>query len=306
MGWAPGATFVQQTAPTANSTYVSAATTPTGPPMLSQNLPTYGPPTTVVAPAQYMQPVVTMSEHAVPTTAFTGPAPMVTEAVQTYSAPQVVTQVASPPVMGSGVVPAAQTPALPALAPTTVVAAPQYMLPGSQFGASVTAEQPAMAGVTMTSLPQAVPTEPIQMAQPQALPSTTIVAPAQYMTGPTPVTTQSLPMATGSPVPVVTHSVAAPVATLGAFVTTPGASSMAVPGSTTITSAAQAGSMVLGQGALPMRGSLLKAGSITDDVFNMVDKDNDGVISRSEFRGALKGNVISATANTKLQLQGHL
>merc|ERR1712227_130257 len=40
------------------------------------------------------------------------------------------------------------------------------------------------------------------------------------------------------------------------------------------------------------RGGILKAGSITDDVFNMVDSNHDGVISRSEFRGALKGNII--------------
>lgn len=50
---------------------------------------------------------------------------------------------------------------------------------------------------------------------------------------------------------------------------------------------------------MPLRGGLLKAGSITDDVFNMVDRNQDGVISRSEFRGALKGNVISASQTTR-------
>lgn len=54
------------------------------------------------------------------------------------------------------------------------------------------------------------------------------------------------------------------------------------------------------QGTIPAgQGGTLKAGSITDDVFNMVDRNNDGVISRSEFRGALKGNVISATSRTR-------
>lgn len=62
------------------------------------------------------------------------------------------------------------------------------------------------------------------------------------------------------------------------------------------------GSGALGAGALPMRVGLLKAGSITDDVFNMVDRNHDGVISRSEFRGALKGNIISATSNTRAAL----
>merc|ERR1719262_141975 len=65
---------------------------------------------------------------------------------------------------------------------------------------------------------------------------------------------------------------------------------------------AMQGSSSMGVGALPVAGGLLKAGSITDDVFNMVDRNNDGVISRSEFRGALKGNVISATPNTRLAI----
>merc|ERR1712125_141039 len=58
-------------------------------------------------------------------------------------------------------------------------------------------------------------------------------------------------------------------------------------------------------GAIPMggiRGGVLKAGSITDDVFNMVDRNQDGVISRSEFIGALKGNIINASQNTRAAL----
>lgn len=66
--------------------------------------------------------------------------------------------------------------------------------------------------------------------------------------------------------------------------------------------AAAGAAIPMGPGALPMRGNLLKAGSITDDVFNMVDRNHDGVISRSEFRGALKGNIISATAGTRAAL----
>merc|ERR1712008_216114 len=49
-------------------------------------------------------------------------------------------------------------------------------------------------------------------------------------------------------------------------------------------------------------GGMLKAGSITDDVFNMVDRNQDGVISRSEFRGALKGNIIAASQTTRSAL----
>jgi len=49
-------------------------------------------------------------------------------------------------------------------------------------------------------------------------------------------------------------------------------------------------------------GGNLKAGSITDDVFNMVDRNQDGVISRSEFRGALKGNIIAASQTTRSAL----
>merc|ERR1740121_2955931 len=52
-------------------------------------------------------------------------------------------------------------------------------------------------------------------------------------------------------------------------------------------------------GGVPLQGGMLKAGSITDDVFNMVDRNQDGVISRSEFRGALKGNIIAASQNTR-------
>merc|ERR1719282_1572923 len=68
-----------------------------------------------------------------------------------------------------------------------------------------------------------------------------------------------------------------------------------VPG----TIAGAPGTMV---GGIAMSGGQLKAGSITDDVFNMVDRNQDGVISRSEFRGALKGNVISASATTRAAL----
>mmetsp|Transcript_43656 Transcript_43656/g.120815 ORF Transcript_43656/g.120815 Transcript_43656/m.120815 type:complete len:867 (+) Transcript_43656:181-2781(+) len=44
-----------------------------------------------------------------------------------------------------------------------------------------------------------------------------------------------------------------------------------------------------------MSGLPFKAGSITDDLFNIVDQDHDGVISRQEFRTAVKTNVINVT-----------
>jgi len=366
-------TLVQGQPQVATSSMAWPPATPTmsmsSPP--TSNLPTYGPPTTIVAPAQYMmmsaqpttitQPTTyTGFEQAVATqSAFTAPAPVASEPMQAYSAPPVtaysappVTAYSAPPVVThfppmvsqaapvmtqsavmtqAAPVPVATTPALPALAPTTVVAAAQYMMPGSS-AASAVIEQ-GLGGVTMSSLPQPVPTEPLQMtggmtyaapavtgsmamtmtapavtmgsAALPALASTTVVAPAQYMTGPMPSTTPIYPsgpvtMSSPMPMPVATQSVSAPMSSLGAFINMPGTGSIAVPGGIAATAFEPIA------GALPIRGSLLKAGSITDDVFNMVDKDNDGVISRSEFRGALKGGVIGATANTKLQLQGHL
>merc|ERR1740120_58824 len=37
----------------------------------------------------------------------------------------------------------------------------------------------------------------------------------------------------------------------------------------------------------------LMAGSVTDDLFNVVDRNHDGRISRSEFRSGLKGGIIN-------------
>merc|ERR1719203_1169987 len=217
VSWAPGANFAQQTAPAATSAYVSAAPAPAPAPspVPSQNLPKYGPPTTVVAPAQYMmpvaQPTLTMSEQAVPTMAYSAPSPVLSEPMPTYHAQPVATQSAHVPVVqamptlaynspaplvsepvptfqappvATQSAPVVQSPALPALAPTTVVAAAQYMLPTTQTQFSV--DQQAMGGVTMTSLPQPVGTETLQVTQAQPLPAlapTTVVAPAQYMTG---------------------------------------------------------------------------------------------------------------------------
>jgi len=73
-----------------------------------------------------------------------------------------------------------------------------------------------------------------------------------------------------------------------------GATSVVLPGG-----AAGSGSMAMSPAMAAMFGGMLKAGSITDDVFNMVDRNQDGVISRSEFRGALKGNIINASATTR-------
>mmetsp|Transcript_89886 Transcript_89886/g.201205 ORF Transcript_89886/g.201205 Transcript_89886/m.201205 type:complete len:139 (-) Transcript_89886:206-622(-) len=73
-----------------------------------------------------------------------------------------------------------------------------------------------------------------------------------------------------------------------------GAPTVMVPGAP-----AGSGSMAMSPAMAAMFGGMLKAGSITDDVFNMVDRNQDGVISRSEFRGALKGNIINASAATR-------
>jgi len=111
----------------------------------------------------------------------------------------------------------------------------------------------------------------------------------------------------GSPVtePVAGFPMGAPV---GTFVGGPPGTQMMAPSGTYYTG----GGMPTGMaGPMPtgayspsaMRGGILKAGSITDDVFNMVDRNQDGVISRSEFRGALKGNIISATPTAR-QLTG--
>merc|ERR1712241_421322 len=86
----------------------------------------------------------------------------------------------------------------------------------------------------------------------------------------------------------------APLATIGAMPSAVG--TIAMPIGTMGGVPLVGGTMPMG--GLPMQGGMLKAGSITDDVFNMVDRNQDGVISRSEFRGALKGNVISASQTT--------
>mmetsp|Transcript_74195 Transcript_74195/g.221405 ORF Transcript_74195/g.221405 Transcript_74195/m.221405 type:complete len:98 (+) Transcript_74195:1-294(+) len=76
-----------------------------------------------------------------------------------------------------------------------------------------------------------------------------------------------------------------------------------VPGGMMVGGAAgSSGSMAMSPAMAAMFGGMLKAGSITDDVFNMVDRNQDGVISRSEFRGALKGNIINASATTRSAL----
>merc|ERR1719487_1353238 len=46
----------------------------------------------------------------------------------------------------------------------------------------------------------------------------------------------------------------------------------------------------------PSYASYLKAGSVSDDLFGMVDRDRDGQISKQEFKTALKGGVISGPA----------
>lgn len=315
VSWAPGAALLQQ-APTP----APAVAVP------QPNLPTYGPPTTVVAPAQYMMPMTGPAasasvavEQAVPTQQISFPQ----EPIGAQTAPVAYSAPAAAPAPQPVATQAAQ---LPALAPTTVVAAAQYMMPGSVTAvpAAVPATMPAEASaavsipsvaqsfaqppLSVARVAQPVPMEPTAMVQApavQTLPAlapTTVVAPAQYMAPGT--ASVGVPVGTtNAPIPVATGSLAAPSATMGQFISMPPgvSSTVTVPGS------AQTGSMVLNNaGVLPMRGSLLKAGSITDDVFNMVDKDNDGVISRSEFRGALKGNVISATASTRLALQGHM
>merc|ERR1712087_834416 len=54
------------------------------------------------------------------------------------------------------------------------------------------------------------------------------------------------------------------------------------------------GTGVIGGGGVVQPATVLKAGSMTDDLFNVVDRNMDGKISRSEFRSGLKGGVINA------------
>jgi len=167
--------------------------------------------------------------------------------------------------------------------PTTVQGpAVRYTAPPAAYAAPPMEPVSAFQGTMPTVSP--VPTHHYG-------PPTTIVAPPQYMAHGQPVMTQPFggqPVGTqpfrGQPVVTQPFGGTMPMGTYSAASGYPSASS------------------ALGPGGLAMRGGLLKAGSITDDVFNMVDKNNDGVISRSEFRGALKGNIIAATTGTRTQL----
>lgn len=126
-----------------------------------------------------------------------------------------------------------------------------------------------------------MPMEPVATAMPMTTTMSTGVA---Y-----PMSSYSIP-AMSSAMPMMS-SVAVPgtMVVSGGGVMMPGAGSMAMMG-------AAPGGMAM------YSGGMLKAGSITDDVFNMVDRNQDGVISRSEFRGALKGNIIAASQLTRSRL----
>lgn len=246
----------------------------------------------------------------------------------TTSAPgsAAVAYAGAPVVTGSMVMGLPQVAETIQMPPTTVVAAPQYMAPqmmeSMQMAPTTTvapAQYMAPQGTSAVVTPMqymAPPQEPIVMQMPAttmaapvpmmrtelpSLPPTTVTAMPQYMAVPsqaTPVTTQTYAQPVPSQTIVVPGTVSGYTMEMQGPVTTATGSSaaaMALQGTGGL------GSIFLG-GAMPVRGGLLKAGSITDDVFNMVDRNNDGVISRSEFRGALKGNIISATATTHLAL----
>jgi len=116
-----------------------------------------------------------------------------------------------------------------------------------------------------------------------------------------PVSSVAMPVPTAVPMgstvsaPTVGSTILAP--TIGSTVLAPRSS-----GSMAIAPGVVSGPIAAVPGGLSMFGGLLKAGSITDDVFNMVDRNQDGVISRSEFRGALKGNIINASPTTRTVL----
>merc|ERR1719162_1729779 len=52
----------------------------------------------------------------------------------------------------------------------------------------------------------------------------------------------------------------------------------------------------------PSYASYLKAGSVSDDLFGMVDRDRDGQISKQEFKTALKGGILSGPAGQSYDL----
>jgi len=216
--------------------------------------------------------------------------------------------------------------AVPQEPTTTVVAPPQYVTPGTAPGMSSSAGQYILSGApgTQVVIGGTVPgsytvQEPGMGAMPVATASGVPVATAsgiRYATGPMPVPTTTVMqdgqsrMVMQEPTTFGQGGQTTVVAPAQYVLTTPVATSSGMPSVMTgypagaASTAPGAGySMAMqGLGGLPMQGGLLKAGSITDDVFNMVDRNNDGVISRSEFRGALKGNVISATPNTRLAI----
>jgi len=175
--------------------------------------------------------------------------------------------------------------------PTAVVTAPpQYV----QY-------PPAMVMPGAQPMPGAPITEPVAGFAPPAR-VTTVQAPPQYVqAGQQMVQYGSPPVGTMMGTPVATGSmIAGPVGTY---------TQIGAPGTTAVMpgAAAPAATFMMPGGVpfvggVPLSGGQLKAGSITDDVFNMVDRNQDGVISRSEFIGALKGNIINASQNTRAAL----
>jgi len=214
--------------------------------------------------------------------------------------------------------------------PVVTTAAPQYVM--SPQPQTVTTVQPQPQVVT-TAQPQFVTTAQPQAhvvttAQPQRYTGSAIVPAAapQVVSAVTPVTTGQPFVTTAAPqyvqaptflaepvagFPVGTQAVAIPQA-VGTFTSIPGQAARTItvanpgmPGTTVMMP--QAMPVVTGgvfAGGVQLQGGMLKAGSITDDVFNMVDRNQDGVISRSEFRGALKGNIIAASQTTQQTIRG--
>merc|ERR1712062_774469 len=80
---------------------------------------------------------------------------------------------------------------------------------------------------------------------------------------------------------------------------------------TTITGAIPGGFLPAGaQMPIPMPGgpagssyaSYLKAGSVSDDLFQMGDRNKDGAISKSEFKTALKGGILHGPAGQSYEI----
>merc|ERR1719401_834355 len=104
--------------------------------------------------------------------------------------------------------------------------------------------------------------------------------------------------------PVYTYSQASSACVPSTYTVLPGATVVSAPSSVSVPGVSAPASLAAppgGSAVLPTAGygvamagtASLATGSITNDIFSMVDRNHDGVISRSEFQGALQSNMIS-------------